>query len=191
MKEASTKESRPRSGISLLLGLVLILVGTAILLLVFGPFAYRYPRLSSARVPCMANLRQLGLAAIHHAGEFNHAYPAPEQWCDILAGQGVIAEVFRCPGAQTGPCNYAMNPNADPNDRGDVVLLFESGPGWNQYGGPELLALENHRGKGCSVSFVDGSVRFVEADELAGLKWDTENGNISERKAGGIRRVSP
>jgi prepilin-type processing-associated H-X9-DG protein len=52
-----------------------------------------------------------------------------------------------------------------------VVLLFESRPGWNQSGGPELLTTENHHGKGCNVLFVDGSVRFIKSEELVGLKW--------------------
>jgi len=64
-----------------------------------------------------------------------------------------------------------MNPYADPNSAGDVVLLFESEPGWNQHGGPELLTTGNHQGKGCSVLFVDGSVNFVKAEEVSGLQW--------------------
>jgi prepilin-type processing-associated H-X9-DG protein len=71
-------------------------------------------------------------------------------------------------------CHYALNPNCGPNSPGDVVLLFETTGGWNQYGGPEILTTENHGGKGCNVLFNDGSVRFVDADELTKLKWRAE-----------------
>ncbi|MBN2133239.1 MAG: hypothetical protein JW741_27315 [Sedimentisphaerales bacterium] len=72
-----------------------------------------------------------------------------------------------------------MNPHADPCSAADVVLLFESKPGWNQSGGVELLTTENHGGQGCNVVFVDGHVEFVKADEIVGLQWVDET-NLPE-----------
>jgi prepilin-type processing-associated H-X9-DG protein len=45
---------------------------------------------------------------------------------------------------------------------------------WNQVGGPELLAEENHKGVGCNFLFNDGHVEFVKIERLGELKWDTE-----------------
>ncbi|MHC4641454.1 MAG: hypothetical protein ACYS32_07395 [Planctomycetota bacterium] len=53
----------------------------------------------------------------------------------------------------------------------DVVLLFESRPGWNRFGGPELLTFDNHGGRGCNVLFSDGNVRFIEPEDVNNLKW--------------------
>jgi prepilin-type processing-associated H-X9-DG protein len=68
-----------------------------------------------------------------------------------------------------------MNKNLENVDRKsappDMVLVFESSPGWNQYGGPELLTTDNHKGDGCYVLFVDGHIEFIEKQNLDELKW--------------------
>jgi len=45
---------------------------------------------------------------------------------------------------------------------------------WNQSGGPEILATQRHEGKGCNVTFVNTSVKFVRTKDLAKLNWGTE-----------------
>ena len=69
---------------------------------------------------------------------------------------------------------YAFNPNTEPNSPDDVVLLFETKGGWNQFGGPELLTTEHHRGKGSNVLFNDGDAEFVKSRDLEKLKWKAE-----------------
>ena len=70
---------------------------------------------------------------------------------------------------------YAVNPNAKPNSSPDMVLLFETSHGWNQYGRSELVSVKNHlqylRDEGCNVLFNDGSVKFVKPKNLKKLKW--------------------
>jgi hypothetical protein len=48
---------------------------------------------------------------------------------------------------------------------------------WNQFGGPEILTTENHRGKGCNVLFNNGRVEFVKVKRLGELKWEVEQNN--------------
>jgi hypothetical protein len=70
------------------------------------------------------------------------------------------------------PSDYAMNWNWEPNSPPDTVLLFETKPGWNQHGGPELFTLDNHDPKGGCVLLNDGTVRFIRTkEELAQLRW--------------------
>jgi len=45
---------------------------------------------------------------------------------------------------------------------------------WNQFGGPEILTTENHKGKGCNVLFNDGRVEFIETEQIGELKWEVE-----------------
>ncbi len=45
---------------------------------------------------------------------------------------------------------------------------------WNQFGGPEILTTENHKGKGCNVLFNNGHVEFVKTDRVGELKWEVE-----------------
>jgi hypothetical protein len=68
--------------------------------------------------------------------------------------------------------DYAMNPNCGPNSPADTVLLFETKPGWNQHGGPELFTFDNHEPKGGCVLLNDGSVKFIRTEEeLKQLRW--------------------
>lgn len=65
--------------------------------------------------------------------------------------------------------HYATNPNCEPNSPANVVLLFETKGGWNQYGGAEILTIENHF-TGCNVLTNNGRVRFVKLQKLSKLK---------------------
>ena len=83
-------------------------------------------------------------------------------------------KVFICPNGP-GPvevirCNYAINPNCEPNSPKDVVLLFEAKGGWNKYGGPELLMF-NHEKEGAAVGLNDGHSEFVRPEDVNKLKW--------------------
>ncbi len=127
------------------------------------------------RTTCAANLSGLGKALLIYANDYEDMFPNPSKWCDLLIKYaGVAEESFRCPGATEGPSNYAMNENVE--ELGimappDMVLLFETEPGWNQSGGPEILSTRNHHGEGCNILFVDSHVEFVESQELDHLKW--------------------
>jgi hypothetical protein len=124
------------------------------------------------RIVCGENLKGLGNAMAVYAGENDHKYPPTERWCDLLsAGEYASERQFICRRAGAGRCNFAMNPDAEPNSLPDVVLLFETKAGWNQFGGPEILTTENHRGEGCTVAFVDARVKFVRTSKLGTLKW--------------------
>jgi len=79
--------------------------------------------------------------------------------------------MFTWPVPKKGTCSYAMNPNCRPNSPSDMVLLFETKGGWNQFGGREILTTENHGGKGCNILFNNGRVKFVKTERLDDLAW--------------------
>ena len=56
----------------------------------------------------------------------------------------------------------------------NMVLLFETHPGWNQSGGPEILTTDNHNGEGCNVLFLDNHAEFVRTEDLNKLRWTVE-----------------
>ena len=143
------------------------------------------------RAVCMSNLKQLGVATMMYAENNKEQYPTTDKWCDLLGPYyGNNSKVLICPATQKSKCgyakmcgytiepnakhqcNYAINPNAKRDCRfpATTILLFESNPGWNQSGGPELLTTQNHDG-GCNVLFCDGHVEFVRAENINNLRW--------------------
>lgn len=154
-------------------------------------FAIMMPALNKTkglaqRLVCSTNLRGLGTALVIYTNDYDDKLPTPQKWCDLLISEADVAPMsFRCKGAQEGPCNYAMNKNLiDNNMEGnpaDMVMLFETVPGWNQVGGPDILTTENHRGEGCNIVFADGHTEFVRTEDIDSLKWTVEN-NIGDVK---------
>jgi prepilin-type processing-associated H-X9-DG protein len=126
---------------------------------------------------CIQNMHGLGKAMHFYTNNNDDKFPTQTKWCDLLIKYAEVPpESFRCKAAlQQGRCNYAMNKNLENVDRrsapSDMVLAFESSPGWNQSGGPELLTTDNHRGDSCTILFVDGHVELIEKQDLDELKW--------------------
>ncbi len=125
------------------------------------------------RMACGANLRAIGRAMQLYANDYEDHYPTPDSWCDLLMQYaGLSQDQFVCPSAEGGPSHYAINPNANYWSHPDMVLVFETTGGWNQFGGPELLAPENHQGDGCNILFNDTHVEFVETERFGELRWE-------------------
>lgn len=123
-----------------------------------------------------ANLKHIGVMVLLYSGDFDGKYPTSDKWCDLLVeNYRVDTKIFICRSAlgkgDKGRCHYALNPDCEPNSPPDMVLLFETKGGWNQFGGPEILTTENHNGKGCNVLFNDGRVEFVKKEQIGKLKW--------------------
>ncbi|MDH4238879.1 MAG: DUF4190 domain-containing protein [Phycisphaerae bacterium] len=128
------------------------------------------------RMVCGQNMSGLGKAMLIYANDYDDKFPKQTEWCDLLMKYTEVPLAgFRCRGALEGPCNYAMNKNLENFDKGDtppdMVALFETHPGWNQVGGPEILTTDNHQGEGCNVLFADNHVEFVKTKDLKKLKW--------------------
>jgi len=134
------------------------------------------------RIICGSKLRQF-INRFHAYQSENSQIPLSSQWCDSIKpffDEEDMNEAFQCTSDPNGPCSYAMNENipADANELpGDLVLLFESKPGWNRIGGPDDVITDRHEKKnkpGANVAFADGHVEFVEAKEIPNLRWKIE-----------------
>ncbi len=131
---------------------------------------------SAYRIFCGSNMHGLGKAILLYAKEHGDRYPTCNHWCDLLIKYANLSpKQFVCKAAMkkgdAGPSHYAMNPYCEPNSPNDVVLLFETKGGWNQYGGSELLTFNNHQGNGANVLFNDGYVEFVRPDKVDEMNW--------------------
>ena len=160
----------------------LVLPGVFVILLpVLGIVAAIFmPSLSrtrgiAQRVVCGTNLKGLSMAMMVYGADYDGKAPTADEWCDLLIQEADVSPVsFRCPAAPEGECNYALNKNIrniDGPKPARTVVLFESRPGWNQAGGPELLTTEYHNGEGCNVAFGDGHTEYVKSDRIDDLYW--------------------
>ncbi len=154
----------------------------------------------ATRMVCGSHLGGIGKAMQAYTEAHDGKFPTPAQWCDILVkSEGVKPASFQCTpyrqlvtmnkypleryfyarwkmaqSLKPGACDFTLNPLAtekgtagDPN----TVLIFESGPGWNQVAGPEALTANHHEGDGANVLFLDGHSVFVHTQEFAKLRW--------------------
>ena len=194
MRKTKVKRAQRPIRVSTLTGTLVILAVIVLLVLLKVILAPDVPPLAR-EVQCRSNMKHLFLCLAVYAENHGDVYPTAETWCDLLVE--MVGEegddpnaverlrwALRCPGGPEGRCHYAINPQADPCSVGDVVLLFESTPGWNRFGGAKLLTTENHEGRGGNVVFVDGAVRLVKAGELGALKRGDE-----KRAASAVRNA--
>jgi prepilin-type processing-associated H-X9-DG protein len=135
-------------------------------------------RMPPGPIICRSNLKMLSLATyLYH--EYNKVWPDQTNWCDSLKPytKEDDGSDFQCPVDEIGPCSYAMNENI-PTDANalppDLVLLFESAPGWNQAGGPDDVVTDRHGNPSANIAFADGHVEFVEAEDIPSLRWKVE-----------------
>jgi hypothetical protein len=130
------------------------------------------------RMICGTNMFQLYIAMLLYAQDYNDNLPTSSKWCDLMIEHtDVKPKLFKCPGASEGQSNYAMNINVEKlgtKSPPDMVVLFETKPGWNQSGELEIPSTENHQGEGCNVVFKDGHLDFVKTEDLNKLKWTAE-----------------
>jgi|GEM_PF-1224537 len=122
-------------------------------------------------------LSQLGEALTDYAKEHKGQFPEPDKWCDVLKDSNEIDEwVFGRRGDEEKTCDYALNKDAaklgaDAPD--NMVLLFDSKPGWNQVGGIELLRKD---GSGrINILFADNHKEIVREKNVPYLRWKLED----------------
>jgi RNA polymerase sigma factor (sigma-70 family) len=94
--------------------------------------------------------------------------PDAANWCDTLNSGGRLWPVT--PTNTVFALNSRMAGRSFSRDmHSDTVLFFEtSNPGWNQTGGPELVAKKD---EGVAVGFLDGRALIVSPGEVAQLRW--------------------
>ncbi len=135
---------------------------------------------------CRSNISQLAVLLSEYRRDNDGQFPKTEKWCDILLEQTKADEsLFACPLAEGARGSYSLNKHAvEAGDDlpEDMVVLFESGPGWNQVGGPELMIAPHgsRRGNSGSIVLGNGKARFVSEDRLDELNWKPGQDSESE-----------
>ncbi|MBE0535097.1 MAG: hypothetical protein IH624_05450 [Phycisphaerae bacterium] len=119
----------------------------------------------------------LGRLLIQYRNEQGGSLPRSDQWCDVLKNVNEGAG-YLFGGSKDGTysSDFALNRAATevigelPDE---LVLLFESEPGWNRVGGPELLA-GTDKTDFVRVYLVGAEAQLVRRSEADGLRWTAE-----------------
>lgn len=125
---------------------------------------------------CLLNMRELNVCYWVYKEE-KELFAHKENWNDIISPYVHEKRWFQCPCDKIGPCSYAMNENipADATQLpDDLVVLFESAPGWNQVGGPDEVVSDRHHKYGAVILFADGFFKFVPAEDIPNLRWTVD-----------------
>jgi hypothetical protein len=161
---------------------IFVITSIILILLVLAFFVNMYVRHTFGKIYCSEHMITVGKGIFRYAEDFNGKYPSPEEWCDLLIKKEYLRITQFSHFRKGGPIQsyYAINPLCNINCPNDVVLVFETKPGWNQHGGPELLSFNNHWGKGANVLFNNGDVEFIKLEDVNKLKWKPDEPNYSQ-----------
>jgi type II secretory pathway pseudopilin PulG len=164
---------------TVVLTVAVILVGIVTILWLNRKHAARAEKLQQSKIAATVNQineRNAGLPdpqiqakTLVMTAMIQKKIPAAANWCDTLNAGNTLWPVT--PTNTVFAVNSRMAGRAYTRGiRGDTVVFFEtSNPGWNQAGGPELLAKKN---EGVAVAFADGRALIVSSDDAAKLRWE-------------------
>lgn len=130
---------------------------------------------AAQRSACQANVRQLAMAMLMYAADYDERLPAVERWPSVLDPYTRVPLLLVCPAAPHLPCGYAMREALSGaclrtvNDPQSTPMLFETEPGTP--GSSSAVAYRH--GGGSHFAFVDGHVAWVGADSAPILLADT------------------
>lgn len=165
-------------------------VGWIIILFVSSSIAaVLYPILSPSHddnssngktISCLSNIKQLALGFMMYSADNNCYMPITKNWQTVMDPYFKSRVILICPSTKTTKACYAFNTSIEEIHTSKIrkpastVMLFESVPGMNQYGGKELLPSPPRHLQGHSIGFVDGHVKSVHPDGIDSLLWDIQ-----------------
>jgi len=123
---------------------------------------------AARRATCLSNMRQLALAIIMFAQDYNECLPNASVWMDSLDPYIKSKVLFHCPSDIGHDYSYALNSAVASkslrsfDDPANTVLLFESSSGRKNASDPLTSLCDPPRhGSGNNFAFVDGHAKFV------------------------------
>ncbi len=116
----------------------------------------------------MSDLKQLALAGLMYAQDFDEYFPPANKWCDVLEPYVRNESLFHCPAVPFDQYGYAFNKNLAGLSREDIqfpaqtVVFFESTLGTrNATGTGESLPDPPRHPEGNIFGFADGHVQQI------------------------------
>ena len=182
---AANRSGPRRRGRGLAIGAICVSwLGIAILVLLWEPWMLplngRMEAAHRSEFQCAMNVKQLSMAVEVYKADWDERMPLAGNWSDALETYLEKPEVFVCPEAREARSGYAYNlgvagintAGIDLPSQARVVVIFESGLGWNGAGGVEaLVATPRHRGFD-EFGMLDGHIETLARGQAeSGLIW--------------------
>ncbi len=158
---------------------VVIVLMFAVLIGLLVPAIYR-ARAMARQVMVNSQGRQLGVAAVTYAVDFDDYLPPADQWRIVLEPYlgGPIDQSLRSPYPDAAGCELVFNENLSLTqmsritDPSQTVLFFEAPNPPPYTGGEELITRQPPRGpNGYVVVFTDGHAENIDPADLSTLIW--------------------
>ncbi len=143
-----------------------------VILFLFSIISNR-PYTHPLHIICKSHMRAIGIVFQLYAEENDSRLPTASSWCDLISPYIDSESWYQCPSDRNARCSYALNKNLPAKLKEtppDMVVLFESPPGWNQTGSYETAVPDRHK-KGSNILFANGRVELVKPAELPSLQW--------------------
>lgn len=138
-------------------------------------------RKDAMAISCRSNLSSLNMALVFYLEDNKNYFPPASTWCDLLADYIIPPLQFpTCPSQLDVKCAYGFNGNLSeiPLSRiknpASTVVFFESEGDWNSYSDRHRVTMEPRHKGGFHVSFVDGSTKLVNAENMTKLNWNPD-----------------
>ncbi|MHB1461446.1 MAG: DUF4190 domain-containing protein [Armatimonadota bacterium] len=163
------RENSPGSKGMAITGLVTSIIG-CVISPIFILSAIMYPVFSQARLKaqqsgCLSNAKQIGLAMVLYADDYDEKLPMTENWRTALLPYIKTDKVFTCVNAKNREYSYAMNSALNGckistlSNPANTVSAFESDiPKINASGGIESVSYRHNQGGNplANMIFADG-----------------------------------
>jgi prepilin-type processing-associated H-X9-DG protein len=118
---------------------------------------------------CLSNLKQLALATLMYAQDYDQVLPQADNWCDAIWEYMRNEELFRCPSDPEHEYGYALNRNlsgrhlAEISRPAETVLIFDSTAGKKNAAdtGQSWPSKGRHSG-GNNCTWADGHAKWLK-----------------------------
>jgi prepilin-type processing-associated H-X9-DG protein len=155
----SAGQSQPwRAALAVAAGLVLLALSG------YGaPRAWRgvtTAREAARDASCRSNVKQLAVATLMYAQDWDEHLPLKETWADGLFTYVNNRSIYGCPGMAAQRCGYAYDPALSGKSQGELslageaVLLFDAKGDWNTWGTWDIA--DPRHGGTLNIAFADG-----------------------------------
>ncbi len=154
----------------------IIIVAAGALIIFLDSIQHHHGRAKARQAACGSNLKMQAIAMSMYCEDNDGRFPGVRHWNDALRPYLKSPKILICPTAndRTLP-SYAANAGLQSRmihkleAPAYTVMLFDSAPGRNNFGGPDSPVYRHT--EGCNFAFADGHVKCLRREAARTRGW--------------------